>query len=107
MANGKRASVTNDKIYELVNSTRLELKGDITDLRKQFDMLESGRLTALERRMNDFVVAQANKDAIADRNTATLSAKFVIIYSIVGAIFVALVTAIAYKIIVGSPTGGH
>jgi len=102
--------ITNDKIYELIDKSRLEQKNDMqtlaksltaemADLRRQFETLEAGRLTRLEGRMNDFVVAQANKDAAIKQSAATLSAKFVIIYSIIGAIFVAFLTAFAYKVV--------
>jgi DNA-binding protein H-NS len=30
-------NVSNDRLYDAINSMRLELKADITDLRKQFD----------------------------------------------------------------------
>lgn len=104
--------VTNDLIYQLLDKSRLEQKSDMlalsssltkemSDLRRQFETLEAGRLTKLEARMNDFVLQQANRDAVMRQSTATLSAKFVIIYSIIGAIFVAFITAFFYRLIVG------
>lgn len=83
--------ITNDRIYELVNSVRLELKGDIRDLRDQFDILEAGRLTRLEGKMNEFEVSQVKKDATLSQNQAVLSTKFVII----GFIAVTLITGLA------------
>lgn len=99
MANSR--PVSNDSIYKLVNDTRLEVKsdiaashlqlsGDLNDLRRQFETLEAGRLTALERRMNDFVVAQSNKDGKLSQNQAVLSTKILTIWSIGGAIFMVL-----------------
>jgi uncharacterized protein with von Willebrand factor type A (vWA) domain len=49
-------TITNDKLYDAINSTRLELKGDIRDLRSQFDNLEAGRLTRAEGNINDLRV---------------------------------------------------
>lgn len=57
MANGK--VVTNDHIFNLINSTRLELKGDINSLQGKIDLLESGRLTNLENEVNNIRVRQA------------------------------------------------
>lgn len=106
-------SITNDKIFDLLTSARLEQKNDMqtlsktlttemSDLRRQFETLEAGRLTRLEGRMNDFVLAQSKRDSTMQQTTATLSAKFVIIYSIIGAIFVAIITAFFYRVIVGA-----
>lgn len=106
-------NVTNVDIYDRMERLRVEItnqidrtsrdhKTELADLRRQFETLEAGRLTALEKRMNDFVISQANQDAVLKQNTATLSAKFVIIYSIIGAIFVAFITAYAYRLIVGT-----
>lgn len=99
MANGK--PITNDKIYDLVNSARLELKGDIRDLRNQFDTLEAGRLTRLEGKMNDFEVSQVKRDGTLSQTQAIMSTKFLIIWSIAGAVAVAILTAGAYRLIVG------
>lgn len=41
--------MTIQKVYELVNTTRLELKGDIARLEQKFDTLEEGRLSRLDR----------------------------------------------------------
>lgn len=49
-------AITNDKLYDAINSTRLELKGDIRDLRGQFDTLEAGRLTRAEGNINELRV---------------------------------------------------
>lgn len=50
---------TNDKIYELVDMTRRELKSDIIRVETKFDSLEAGRLTRLEERVSKGEVIQA------------------------------------------------
>lgn len=61
---------TNRDVYSLINSVRLELKGDISaantslaanqgKLEKKFDDLEAGRLTRLEQHVAALQVAQA------------------------------------------------
>lgn len=97
MPNGHTYS--NDKLYEAINSMRLELKGDIRDLRNQFDRLEAGRLTRLEAKMNDFEIDQTKRDANLDKNQAVLSTKFIIISAIGVAIFNALLYAFFAKVI--------
>lgn len=97
MANGK--SITNDKLYDSLNSMRLELKGDIRDLRNQFDTLEAGRLTRLESKMADFEVGQARRDSQMKENQATLSTKFVVLGTIGLAILYGLANALALKLI--------
>ncbi len=99
MANGR--AVTNDKLYELVNTTRLELKSDLRDLRNQFDTLEAGRLTRLETKMSDFEVSQVKRDSKMQESQATLSTKFFVLWSIAGSIFVAFITAFFYRLLVG------
>lgn len=89
--------VTNDKIYELVNSTRLELKGDLRDLRTQFEQLESGRLTRLEGKMSDFEVNQVKRDSKLTENQAILSTKVVVIISISVFILDVLVSLLVTK----------
>jgi ABC-type phosphate transport system auxiliary subunit len=107
MANGK---VTNVDIFDRLERLRLELsrqidstsrdhKAELGDLRRQFEVLEAGRLTALERRMNDFVIAQAGRDAKYSEVQATLSTKFVIIGVIALAVLYGLIDAFARKVI--------
>lgn len=84
------AEVTNDRIYELLDKMRLELKGDIRDLRLQFDSLEAGRLTRLEGRMRDFEVTTAQKEAKMDTNQAVLSTKVLVIWGIGSGLFFVL-----------------
>jgi hypothetical protein len=93
MANGK--PITNDKIYDLINSVRLELKGDIAALRSDFTQLEAGRLTRLEGKVADFEVAQTKRDT-------TILSKVLLLWSVGGLVAVALVTALAYRFIVGA-----
>lgn len=91
--------VTNDKIYELVNSTRLELKGDIGNLRNQFETLESGRITRLEGKINDMEVQQIRRDGTLAQNQAVLSTKFMIIGGIGVMLLTGLGTALWNRIL--------
>lgn len=102
--------ITNVDIFDRLERLRLELskqidstsrdhKAELADLRRQFETLEAGRLTALEKRMNDFVVAQANRDAKYRETQATLSTKFVIIGAIALAVLYGLIDAVARKYI--------
>jgi hypothetical protein len=104
--------ITNVDIFDRLERLRLELskqiestsrdhKSELADLRRQFETLEAGRLTRLEGRMNDFVVSQANRDAGLKENQAVMSTKFLVIWSLAGAIMVATLTAAAYRVIVG------
>lgn len=109
MASGR--PITNDKLYDALttirqenNATRLEIKGDIRDLRNQFDQLETGRISRLESKMGDFEVAQTKRDAQMSQNQAVLSTKFLIIWSMVGAVFVATATTVTTRIIMGKNT---
>ncbi len=101
MANGR--PTTNDNLATMLNNTRLELKSDInsarsellsnvSDLRRQFETLEAGRLTRLEGKMTDFEIGQIKRDDILKQNQAVLSTKFIII----GAISVAIFNAAMY-----------
>jgi hypothetical protein len=80
--------ISNDKIYELINSTRLELKGDIRDLAAQLQALETGRLTRAEENIGKLQV----KDA-------TLSTKVYVLVFIISSVWSAIVTAIAYWLV--------
>ncbi len=82
------AEVTNDRLYELINTTRLELKGDIRDVRVQFENLESGRITKLEDEVNRLRV----KDA-------TLNTKVYALVFIISSAVSALMTAVALKLL--------
>lgn len=90
--------ISNDRLYDALNSMRLELKSDIGDLRRQFETLEAGRLTRLEGKMSDFEVSQAKKDANLDKNQAILSTKFVIIGGIGMTILDGLIFFILQKV---------
>lgn len=100
-------SITNDRLYEAINSTRLELKGDIKDLRGQFDNLEAGRLTRAEGNINDLRVEL--QKAINSINTSidsvrqsgsNLSAKMVVIGALATVLLSGLSAAIFYAWIV-------
>jgi len=102
-------NITNSKIYDLLNAMRLELKGDIRDLRNQFDTLEAGRLTRAEANISDLRIdlqkainqfnAGLSGDALRSSKISTTQA---LVTGILGAIGVALLTALAYKLIVGA-----
>lgn len=51
--------IDNKSLYDLVDRTRLELKGDINRLENKFDTLEAGRLTRLEDRVGRQQVSMA------------------------------------------------
>lgn len=102
--------ITNVDIFDRLERLRLELskqiditsrdhKDELADLRRQFETLEAGRLTRLEGRMNDFVVAQANRDAKIKENQAVMSTKVIIVGAIALAIFYGLVDAVARKVV--------
>ena len=116
MAGRTSANGTNAQL----NNLRLEIKSDINSaigavsasqlrLEKKFDDLEAGRLTRAEGNISDLrieiqkVINQFNSKAAQEKEAvSTLSAKFVITYSIIGSIFVAVITALAYRVIVGA-----
>lgn len=95
MTNGR---TTNDKIFELVNSTRLEIKSDLGDVRRHLEALESGRIATLETKMNNFELAQTRRDAVMDKNQAVLSTKFVIVAGIIITILTALLNGLFTRI---------
>ena len=91
--------VDNGAIYELVNSTRLELKNDIVNavstvsqnqgrLEKKFDDLEAGRLTR----------AEANITTLQTRE-ATLNTKVVALVFIVSTLSSAIIYALAARLV--------
>jgi len=98
MSNGK---TTNTDIIDRIDHLRLEVKSDmqtaITDLKKEvaelrgnFTTLEAGRLTALEKRMNDFVVNNT-------RQEATITTKFFILQTIAYVVLFVILQAITNK----------
>lgn len=94
--------ITNGKLYDALTSMRLELKSDIGDLRRQFETLEAGRLTRLEAKMSDFEIAQTKRDSALNTAQSTLSGKVLIIWSMIGVVGVAFITALAYRLLVGT-----
>lgn len=88
------AEVSNDKIYDLLNSMRLELKGDIGELRRQFETLEAGRLTRLEGKVQDMQVADIKTQSKLSENQAVISTKVVIMFAIGDILFTALLTGL-------------
>lgn len=105
MVDGK--SITNDKLYDAINSTRLELKGDIRDLRSQFDNLEAGRLTRAEGNINDLRVElqkaintfTGSLDAVR-QSGSVFSAKIAVVGALVTILLSGLSAAVFYKLIV-------
>lgn len=104
MSNGK--PITNANLYDSLNTMRLELKGDIRDLRNQFDTLEAGRLTRAEGNISDLrlelqkAVNLINTTSLKDKEaTSSLNAKFVILGVIGTAILYGLAQAIFERLI--------
>lgn len=86
MANGK--PISNDKLYDLVDRTRLELKGDIIRLETKFDTLEAGRLTRAE--------ADISKLQVKD---ATLNTKVYFLVFIISSVMSGLITVAVSRLI--------
>ena len=111
MANGKSSGngVTNRDLYDAVNGLRTELGGAVQRLDDKFTSLEAGRLTRAEGNISDLRIeiqkmlnsVDAKIDSVKQAG-GTLSTKFTIIWSLAGAIIVAVVTAAAYRLIVGA-----
>jgi hypothetical protein len=99
--------ISNDKIYEAINSTRLELKGDIRDLRGQFDNLEAGRLTRAEGNINELRVElqkaintiNASIDTVKQTGSI-LSGKTAIVGALLMIVLSGLSAAVFYRFIV-------
>lgn len=81
------ASTSNDKIYELIDRTRLELKSDIVRLETKFDQLETGRISRLEEQVNRQQIQQA-----------TAATKLAVVGFITSSVVGALVTSVAFKL---------
>jgi hypothetical protein len=97
MANGKQ--ISNDKLYERLDSIRLELKQDIVSavstvsqnqgrLESKFDTLEAGRLTRLEGTVTDLRVRLQKYEGDNSITDATISTKLAVIWAIGGAIVI-------------------
>lgn len=112
-------SATNDKIYELVarvedkvEKNRIEVKQDIVNavatvaqnqgrLEAKFDNLEAGRLTRNEEAVTQLKIQLQRYEGVANTKEANITSRVAIIWAAVGAVFVAVVTATAYRLIVG------
>lgn len=100
-------SITNDKLYDAINSTRLELKGDIRDLRGQFDTLEAGRLTRAEGNINDLRVElqkainsiNSSIDSVKESGS-NYNGKIAVVGALVTILLSGLSAAIFYRLIV-------
>lgn len=92
-------AVSNDKIYTLVNSTRLELKSDIGDVSRKLETLETGRLAILEEKVSKFELDQTKRDGLAAKNQAVLSTKVLILFAIGNILLIGIAQAIAERII--------
>lgn len=100
-------AITNDKLYDAINSTRLELKGDIKDLRGQFDNLEAGRLTRAEGNINDLrvelqkAINAFNTSIDSVRTTGSVfNGKIAVIGGLATVLLSGLSAAIFYRLIV-------
>lgn len=82
------AEVGNDKIYDLINATRLEIKGDVLRVESKVDSLEQGRITNIE--------ADVSKLKVKD---ATLSTKVYVLVFIISTVMSAIVTAFVTRVI--------
>lgn len=82
------AEVGNDKIYDLINATRLEIKGDVLRVEGKVDMLEQGRITNIE--------ADVSKLKVKD---ATLSTKVYVLVFITSSVISAIISAFALKVV--------
>lgn len=82
--------ITNDRLYEAINTSRLELKGDISELRQQYNRLEE--------RMSSFEIAQAKKDGSLHENQAILSTKVLTLFAIGNLLLVGLSEAFFLKV---------
>ncbi len=80
--------VSNQNIYELIDRSRLELKGDLLRLENKFDSLEAGRLTRAEGAISKLEVRDA-----------TLSTKVYVLVFIISTVISAIVTATALRFI--------
>lgn len=69
---------------------RLELKGDIGDLRRQFETLEAGRLTRAEAHINDLRVQLLEQGTKLRENQAILSTKVLVLWAIANVMLIAV-----------------
>lgn len=80
------AETTNDKIYDLVNQTRIEINGNVQRVDAKVDALISGRLSRAEDDINKLKV----KDA-------TLDVKVYVLVFITSTVISAVISAVALK----------
>lgn len=92
-------NVTNDRLYDAINSTRLELKADISDIRRQFESLETGRLTRLESKITEFEINQIKRDSVLKQNQAVLSTKFLVLAAIGDIILTGIIAYVIKKVL--------
>ncbi len=80
------ADVSNNRIYELIDRSRIELKGDIIRLETKFDNLEAGRLTRVEQDVGRLQI----KDA-------TLNTKVYVLVFVISSAVSAIITAVVAR----------
>ncbi len=80
------AEVTNSRLYEMIDRSRLELKGDILRLEAKFDNLEAGRLTRAEQDIGKLQVREA-----------TLNTKVYVLVFIISSAVSAIITAVVLR----------
>lgn len=79
--------VTNDRLYELVDKTRVEIMGNVSRLDSKVDALIDGRISRAEQDISKLKV----KDA-------TLDVKVYALVFITSTVVSAVITAVAYKV---------
>lgn len=82
------AEIGNDKIYDLINATRLEIKSDVLRVEGKVDNLEQNRIAGIE--------ADVSRLRVKD---ATLATKVYVLVFIISSIMSALVSAVALRLI--------
>lgn len=82
------AEIGNDKIYDLINATRLEIKGDVLRVEGKLDSLEQGRITNIESDVSRLKV----KDA-------TLATKVYVLVFIISSVMSALISALVLRLV--------
>jgi hypothetical protein len=105
MANSSSRPITNADIYDRLDAQRKELtrliqdssrehKSELTDLRRQFETLEAGRLTRLEGKYQDLQVQFIKLSSIDSENNAVVSKQM----AIIGVVTIIILTGISQAI---------
>ena len=92
-------SVSNNAIYDRMDSVRLELKQDIISavasvaqnqgrLEAKFDTLEAGRLTRSEQKITDLEIKLQKFEGVTSTKDAVISTRVATLWAIGGAIVI-------------------